>query len=248
MASPITFADVAHTAQRLSRNGPLMARTVQRWRPYFCPFDVLLNWVPPAARVLDVGCGSGLLLGLAAELTEMERGLGLDARESAIDLARQMLGDARPAVRERLEFRQLDIAGAWPADEEEFDVVSLIEVLHLIPPQAQGTLVEQAADKLAPGGILMVLSVDPRPGWQVLAHRLHERLVARQRTLYLRPFSAIAAWATRAQLKQIEHQRVDSSWYGHDLGIFQRPISRVINRPHRQLPTSTTQRRLGRRP
>jgi 2-polyprenyl-3-methyl-5-hydroxy-6-metoxy-1,4-benzoquinol methylase len=248
MASPITFADVAHTVQRLSRNGPLVARTGQRWRPYFCPFDVLLNWVPPAARVLDVGCGSGLLLGLAAELTEMQRGLGLDAREPAIASARQMLDDVRPAVRERLEFRQMDVGGPWPVDEEKFDVVSLVDVLHFIPPEAQGALVDQAADKLAPGGILMVLTVDPRPGWQALAHRLHQRLGSRRRTIYLRPFSAIAAWASRAQLKQIEYKRVDSSWYGHDLGIFQRPISRVINRPHRHLPTSATQRRPGRRP
>jgi len=244
MAAPISFPEVARAARRLYRQGPYLSRTMQQWRPYICPFHLLVNWVPPGARVLDIGCGSGLFLGLLAEFTEIELGLGFDASRSAIALAGQMWQNLRPEARHRLEFRNLDVAESWP--DGEFDVVSLIDVLHHVPSEAQNALLEQAASKVAPGGILIYKDIAPKPRWRAMANRLHDLLVAHE-WIHLRSFNMAASWLEHTQLRQIEYQRIDQWWYGHDLGIFQRPHAGIIPRPHRPLPGAIPRQDLNRR-
>ncbi len=55
-------ADTAKTAQQIYGSGPPMMRMLQHWRPMICPYHILVDQVPPGARVLDVGSGPGSFL------------------------------------------------------------------------------------------------------------------------------------------------------------------------------------------
>ena len=63
---------------------------IQRQRPRICPFEKLLCLIPPNASLLDLGCGSGLFLGLAAELDLISSALGIDRRQQVIATAKEM--------------------------------------------------------------------------------------------------------------------------------------------------------------
>src|SRR5690348_12418240 len=58
--STSSAANLSETAARLYVDAPLIRRKLQQWRPLICPFDALMEFVPPRANVLDVGCGCGL--------------------------------------------------------------------------------------------------------------------------------------------------------------------------------------------
>lgn len=194
---------------------------LQRWRPYICPFGPILNSIGRGANVLDIGCGGGLFLGLLADAGRLGQGIGVDTSETGIALARQM--QAQNGFKTNLEFNQVEAGEALPAGQ--FDVVTLIDVLHHIPAMAQNDTIAQAIQRVRPGGRLIVKDIATRPRWRAAANQLHDLLLARQ---WVRHISAeeimtavtvqnvAGAWANTA--------RINTLWYGHMFMVFDRSL------------------------
>ncbi|GAA4116818.1 MULTISPECIES: bifunctional 2-polyprenyl-6-hydroxyphenol methylase/3-demethylubiquinol 3-O-methyltransferase UbiG [Streptomyces] len=105
--------------------------------------------VPPGARVLDAGCGTGRVMMRLAEL-------GYDC--VGVDLDASMLAVARERA-PRLPWFQADLAAFDPATlgvTADFDlVVAAGNVLPLVTPGTEATVVERLTAALAPGGLLV---------------------------------------------------------------------------------------------
>lgn len=212
-------AEIARIARELYRGGPRLLATLNRLRPYICPFGPLIEAVPPGSTVLDVGCGGGLYLGLLARLERISSGVGFDSNRRAVDLANQMAeGLPRGAA---LSFLCVAAGARWPVAERP-DVVSLIDVMHHIPPGDQKSLLERAALAVRPGGRLIYKDMAQTPVWRAAANRLHDLILSRQWIHYLAMDRAVA-WAEHAGLRLIERRRIDRYCYGHELAVFERP-------------------------
>jgi 2-polyprenyl-3-methyl-5-hydroxy-6-metoxy-1,4-benzoquinol methylase len=110
----------------------------------------LATQICPGKRVLDAGCGVGwgtrLLLHAGA------------AGASAIDLDLEAVEEARRRVPDA-DVRQGDLANLpWP--DEQFDLVVCFEAIEHVRQQEQA--LDELVRVLAPGGILMVSSPNPR--------------------------------------------------------------------------------------
>jgi 2-polyprenyl-3-methyl-5-hydroxy-6-metoxy-1,4-benzoquinol methylase len=169
-------ATIAARAKRLYAGEQGLSPTLQTLRPYICPFEDLLPLVPQGARVLDVGCGAGLWLGLLADRGTIAHGTGFDTSDKAISLAQHMGG--RVDAGKRLTFQRLDATAAWPAGD--FDVISIIDVLHHVPPAHQLGVLTLAAKRLKPGGLLLYKDMAQRPAWKAMANRMHDLIVVRE--------------------------------------------------------------------
>jgi SAM-dependent methyltransferase len=100
----------------------------------------------PGGRLLDVGCGFGLLLDEARTLGYET--LGLELSEDAAGHARETLG---------LDVRELPLEEF--DDAEGFDVVTLVDVLEHLEDPVDG--IERCARLVRPGGVLCVATPDP---------------------------------------------------------------------------------------
>lgn len=110
----------------------------------------LRSAVPAPGRLLDVGCGTGLFLSLAAHEGWRVTGVELDAATAAVGQA-QGLDIRVGTLRECL------------AGEERFDAITMFDYLeHSITP---GEDLDAVAARLAPGGALLV-RVPNLAGWQ----------------------------------------------------------------------------------
>jgi 2-polyprenyl-3-methyl-5-hydroxy-6-metoxy-1,4-benzoquinol methylase len=149
MASP---SELSAIAQRICCAQPLAQRLKQSYRPYICPFEHLLSHIPEGARALDVGCGGGLFLGLAAELGRLERGTGFDVSPLAIQAANLI------RVRTPLTFEHVAPGADWP--KGKFNLVTMIDVMHHIPRDERAVVFLRIRERLEPDGILLYKDIN----------------------------------------------------------------------------------------
>jgi SAM-dependent methyltransferase len=107
--------------------------------------DLVASLLPPRARVLDAGCGTGRV---AARLAQQGFDVaGVDVDESMVVQARRRWPD--------LAWTVCDL-GALTAPATPYDLVVMAgNVVPFIEPDALGRTVGALADQLAPGGLLV---------------------------------------------------------------------------------------------
>ena len=195
-------------------------RLLQHYRPYICPFCKLVQSIPKNAEVLDVGCGGGLLLALLARTGRLRRGVGFDTSAIAIETAQKVAARIKTLNPEiELHFEVRSVSDGWP--EGPFQVVSIIDVMHHVPPVAMRSVVDLAVERLAPGGLLLYKDMVSHPVVRAWANRFHDLLLARQWIHYL-PIKHLETWASESGLELIESQTINCFWYGHDFRLFRK--------------------------
>ena len=111
-------------------------------------FQAVDDAAPRQGRILDVGCGYGLVahwLALGAPQRTLH---GIDHDTAKIRVARATVGESP-----RLSFSEGDLlATVWPA----CDVVLLCDVLHYFPRESKARILQRAFEALRAGGSLIV--------------------------------------------------------------------------------------------
>jgi len=127
------------------------------------------------SRILDIGCGQGLLASwLLAAREEMQQGRwpaawppapmpshvrGIELMQHDVDRAGQAL---QAAVQEgRASFVAADMCAA---DFGEVDAVVILDVLHYVPVAAQDDVLRRVHEALVPGGVLLLRVGDASAG------------------------------------------------------------------------------------
>jgi SAM-dependent methyltransferase len=115
----------------------------RRQRPYV---ELLAGHAP----VLDLGCGRGELLGLLRDAGVEAFGVDADADMVAFARGEGLVVDQGDAV----EYLTAHAAGSLGA-------ITALQVVEHLPPPALVRLLEQAADRLRPGGLLLLETINP---------------------------------------------------------------------------------------
>jgi SAM-dependent methyltransferase len=131
-----------------------------------------LGYIPDASRVLDLGCGQGLLSAylLGAEVVQASAWIkgwakapramhvhGIELMQDDVDRARLALAEGAP----RFTFECSDICNAYfPAS----DVVVILDVLHYVDYERQDDILRRVYQVLEPGGKLLLRVGDAAAG------------------------------------------------------------------------------------
>jgi SAM-dependent methyltransferase len=102
-------------------------------------------------RVLELGCGIGVTTELIANQNPHGRIVGVDLSPASIDAARR-----RVRWSGRVEFFASDVVTFEGAAGEEFDYVTLFDVIEHIPVTQHGALFGRVAARVSTGGYLVV--------------------------------------------------------------------------------------------
>ncbi len=207
-------------ASSLFPDAGTLAKAKARYRPYICPFHVLLPIVPERSRALDIGCGNGLLLGLLAASGRIASGAGYDLTEDLVGQARTMAG--RLDTGTPLDFHVGDSHACVPVAGGAFDVVLMVDVLHHVPPPIQESFWRGAASRVRPGGLMIYKDMVNYPDWRAYTNVMHDILLAGQRSRYV-PITMVEEWGKSEGLVLRRSERINMLWYGHELRVFERP-------------------------
>ena len=102
--------------------------------------------MPPAAHVLDVGCGNGLFLFILRQHGKLSEGVGLDV--SAHETSEGCRALKRLGV-DNIQLMAVKGFPDWPTDT--FDVVSMIDVMHHVEPRTQRAFFREACARVSKG-------------------------------------------------------------------------------------------------
>lgn len=138
------------------------------------PFGPIEALLPEAGRILDWGCGHGVLAIWAAALAEGRTIEGVDIDGAKLLVAQDAA--ARAGVSDRMVLRTV-LHDATP--DGQWDAIVLNDVLYLMDPTHQEQVVRAAARSVAPGGLVVCKELGRRPGWKWRLSRLQEHLAVR---------------------------------------------------------------------
>lgn len=165
MASPsvaLSFGAAFALVRRIYARAPLPVRLHAVGRFLTCPFLRVLPFLPPGARILDLGAGHGTFARLAVAA-------GASEVVAVEPDARKLLATYRhPQVR--------FVAGYGDAVTGTFDAVTVFDVLCRIPVAGWDGLLRQAHDRLPPGGALLIKEIDPAHRLKGLWNRAQEKV------------------------------------------------------------------------
>jgi 2-polyprenyl-3-methyl-5-hydroxy-6-metoxy-1,4-benzoquinol methylase len=213
----LTSKEVSAAAAHLYRQGPAGWALLQRLRPFICPFDELLDLVPPESRVLDVGCGAGLFMLLLARFNRIASGEGFDVSQSAVAAAQRAADSGSLRVKPNFSVRAIEEGiphGDWSC-------IAIVDVLHHVPPRFQEGFLNEVARALPAGGRLLIKDMVARPRWRSAANRVHDLVMARQWVHHLDP-DAVERMMTQAGLRCTHRSHKNLWWYGHWTRLFER--------------------------
>jgi 2-polyprenyl-6-hydroxyphenyl methylase/3-demethylubiquinone-9 3-methyltransferase len=119
------------------------------------------QYLPRRGRVLDLGCGFGLFSLYYASVYPGIEIEGLDLNPRRIAMARKAaarlgLGNVRYEVGNATDFR----------GGRQFDGAYMLDIVHHIPAETVGPLLEQMAKILPAGARLVIKDVDTRPAYK----------------------------------------------------------------------------------
>ncbi len=149
--------------------------------------QTLLTFIPDGGirDLLDIGTGTGRILGLLGPRAENAQG---------VDLSHDMLSIARANLENRgarnCTVRQADMNGL-PFDEGSFDLVTVHQVLHFADHPARAIL--EAARVLRRGGRIIIVDFLPHGREELRTEHEHRRLGFSDQE--------VAAWFAQARLR-----------------------------------------------
>ncbi len=192
-------------------------RSYLRIKLKICPLIALETHFPPRGKIVDLGCGNGLfahILNLGAPRREI---LGFDLDADKIRTAGQTIVEGMQAHFHPGNITEMSIPAA--------DVISLVDVLYLIPYDLQESLLNRCHAALKPGGRLIIKEMDSRPRWKAAWNRIQETLAVKifgftlGGRFYFRSREGYHALLSRSGLQVRSHPLHRGYWYPHIVHI-----------------------------
>lgn len=119
--------------------------------------------------LMDIGCGMGLLGMYLAEKSQQRDYVGVDNDPRKIASANVIVDKCYP----RMRFVQSE-ADALPDFSGN---VALLDALHYMPYELQARVINAAAERVAPGGVLMIRNCLRDHSWRYYATRFEEKIL-----------------------------------------------------------------------
>lgn len=146
-----------------------------RWR--LTPYLKMAALLPKEGKVLDLGCGHGLLAFALAMDSPSRQVLGVDHDEARIAAANNAIQSALRNSQETKPNLNFAVGNILKPPQATYRGITLIDVMHYFEPSLQKQILNQAFSMLEAQGVLLVREVDPKgKGLASAFNQLYEKV------------------------------------------------------------------------
>lgn len=149
-----------------------LAKIKTVYRPYICPFDDILNYLPNNLSLFDIGCGSGSFLSIINEFKSPQKLAGVEISNDLVENARSLFKNKKTPT----DIYKYDGTNI-PDQLNEYDYVSMIDVFHHIPKRQQSSFMKQLFQKMKPNATLIFKDINQASIF-VYFNKLHDLLLS----------------------------------------------------------------------
>ena len=144
------------------------------FRPYICPFDLLLPHIEPGESYYDIGCGSGMFLRILAEYKS-------PTAVGGTEISAHLIENASAVLKSCIVPLALSVYDGcdFPGEVAEYQWVFLIDVFHHVPRESQWAFLSRLFARLRPGQRLLLKDIDaatPLVYW----NKLHDFVLSKE--------------------------------------------------------------------
>ncbi len=147
-----------------------------RWR--LCPYELVESLLPQRGKILDVGCGYGLLANLIASKCRARSVVGIDLSASRVRVAKRSVKGRSNIMFLYGDVESLEIA--------QYDLVVMTDVLHHMDESKAKIVLERISFSLRRNGVLVILDVEKEPFWKFYITYVIDRFLNPEGRLYYR--------------------------------------------------------------
>jgi len=104
-------------------------------------------------KILDIGSGSGTVLMQFAKAFPACHAVGVEPLPYFVDRSRHLIQEQKLGDRVRVEA----VSAEHLAFEQEFDLITMVQVLHELPDRAKADILRRCRQSLRPDGVLLVV-------------------------------------------------------------------------------------------
>jgi len=170
-----------------------------RWR--ICPYGRIDSILPDSGKILDFGCGYGLLANYLVFKNPSRIVTGIDLSNKRIRTAKRSVRDRKNISFHCRSIERLGLA--------QYDAVVMTDVLHHINDTKLKLLLEIISSSLCNKGILAILDVDRKPFWKFCIAYLIDSILNPKDRFYYRSIREIQGLLNEYPFSQRKTCRAD---------------------------------------
>lgn len=164
---------LSHHALKVFEPLPLAERLFVRARLFSAPLDEVARHAV-GTRMLDVGCGHGLLCSMLAVGFPDRQVVGIDPDPRKIDWARRSIGRLG-----NTRFDVMNVERLAMIEPDSFDTVTVCDVLYLLPVAEWPDFLAACRHLLKRGGRLLLKEAEDDHGWRTRKALLQEQVMVK---------------------------------------------------------------------
>jgi len=159
--------------QKYFKYAPIRVRLHILIRSLFFDFSLIEPYVKESGRFLDIGCGYGAWALTMASLKPDSRVIGIDPDASKILVGNEAIQNLG------LGNIELCVSSAQSLDWDDLRLITIIDVLYLLPYSDQEIILSNAFKNLDSGGRLLLKEMSQNPRWKFIWNWIEEYIAVK---------------------------------------------------------------------
>ena len=183
-------------------------------RKRICPFDEVVRHIPTKQKILDLGCGRGILYNYYLKNFNYIEYTGLDINKKNINKLNKSCNKNCYFKNQDLEKDKINFS--------EYDCILMIDVMHHLKKNFQNKIMEKILGEMKIGSTLIYKDISNRSFFKGFANRVHDLIFSMQLINYYDSEKIIDYAKNNMKISGINKYNTQNFWYDHEFLIIKK--------------------------